>query len=128
MPKTLSCGLIDVATGTLSTTGADSAARGSTLRLELGYLSAVVSWAQNLGPLLGSGHAFSANGIEWSEITGAFNMTRPVVHEAGGPVSTVRYASERPKLLLGADGASPTHLYAGSSKGTGYTIVSPLAV
>ena len=71
------------------------------------------------------GHAFSADGMRWSRITGAFGQERPV-RWPNGSTASVSYWSERPKLLFAADGTTPTHLYAGSSKATGYTIVSPL--
>ena len=87
------------------------------------------NWGGGGGPGGPGGHAFSSNGIHWSPIAAAFNSTRPVM--AGPPGSklwTVNYWSERPKLLFAEDGTTPTHLYAGSSKATGYTIVSPLPV
>ena len=75
------------------------------------------------GPLVG-GHSWSPDGIRWSNLTQAYNTTRPL---ATGQLGHVSYAAERPKLLFDKeDGVTPTHLYTASSKGTGYTIVSPL--
>ena len=73
------------------------------------------------------GHAWSADGLAWSDVASAFDGPRPVVG-ADGAVYNVTYVSERPKLLFADDGATPTHLYAGSSKGDPFTIVSPLAL
>ena len=60
---------------------------------------------------------------------GAFNLSRPYI-DASGARRNVSYYSARPKLLLAADGVTPTHLYGSTSvagrKGS-FTIVSPLA-
>lgn len=67
------------------------------------------------------GHAYSADAITWSNISNAYTDQRPLI---GGKIA--KYSAERPKLLFGADGFTPTHLYTGSDKGSGYTIVSPI--
>ena len=83
-------------------------------------------------------HAFSADGITWSNISmayddsagdvGCFNLSRPY-RDAGGALRNVSYYTARPKLLLGADGVTPTHLY-GSTTAPGnpasFTVASPL--
>jgi hypothetical protein len=74
--------------------------------------------AMHVGP---GGHAYSVDGIAWSNVSRAYTAERPLV---GGGV--VKYNAERPKLLFAADGFTPTHLYTGSDKGSGFTIVSPL--
>jgi|UniRef100_A0A7S3B7M6 hypothetical protein len=78
------------------------------------------------------GHSWSRDGITWSNITGAWNETRPVLN-ANGSITNVSYYIGRPKFMLGADGFTPTHLLGGAgspvktSPMTSLTIVSPLA-
>ena len=78
------------------------------------------------------GHSWSRDGISWSNITGAYNETRPVFN-ANGSVTNVSYYQARPKLLMGPDGFTPTHLYGGTGSpvktnpNTALTIGSPLA-
>ena len=68
------------------------------------------------------GHAYSVDAITWSNVTNAYSPQRPLI--GGG---TAKYNAERPKLLFSVtDGVTPTHLYTGSDKGSGFTIVSPL--
>lgn len=68
------------------------------------------------------GHAFSIDGHRWSNVSRAYSTGRPL---AGGGM--VHYSAERPKLLFGpAPEYAPTHLYTGSDKASGFTIVSPL--
>ena len=67
------------------------------------------------------GHSFSVDGHSWSNVSAAYGTSRPL--DGGRHVS---YAAERPKLLFGDDGTTPEVLYCGSSKGTGFTIASPL--
>merc|ERR1719272_2486211 len=64
------------------------------------------------------GHAWSADGITWSNMSGCngayaldgcFNLTRPY-KAANGSLLNISYYTERPKLLLAAD-RTPTHLY-----------------
>jgi hypothetical protein len=66
------------------------------------------------------GHAYSLDGLTWSNVSKAYGTARPL---ATGAV--VHYSAERPKLLFGPDHA-PTHLYTGSDKRSGFTIASPL--
>lgn len=73
--------------------------------------------AMHVGP---GGHAFSRDGLTWSNVSNAYSSARPLLGNR-----TVHYNAERPKLLLGPD-ATPTHLYTGSDKRSGFTIVSPL--
>ena len=80
----------------------------------------VLYHSMHFGP---GGHAYSVDGLSWSNVTAAYNTSRPLV--GGG---SVNYNAERPKLLFGpAPDLAPTHLYTGSSKAQGFTIVSPLA-
>ena len=86
------------------------------------------------------GHAWSTDGITWSNISGAngehalqgcFNDSRPYMTRSG-ELRNVSYYTERPKLVLGgADGFTPTHLLGGAGPvppGTSsFTVVSPLA-
>ena len=67
------------------------------------------------------GHAYSRDGIRWSNVSAAYGKSRPV------GAGTVGYGAERPKLLFD-EGGAPTHLYNGGSKADAFTIVSPLAV
>ena len=71
------------------------------------------------------GHAFSRDGLAWSNWTRCYNTS---VALADG--TTVNFPRrERPKLLFDQSG-TPTHLYNGAipSHGNTYTIVSPLNV
>ena len=85
------------------------------------------------------GHAWSADGITWSNMSGcngedaldgAFNLSRPF-KAANGSIHNVSYYTERPKLLIDASG-TPTVLYGTvyqsvDSKVTrGFTIAEPL--
>ena len=83
------------------------------------------------------GHAYSVDGLTWSNISmadggrneGAFNLSRPYL-AANGTLEHISLYTERPKLLLGADGATPTHLYGGAGLGKGsasFTLASPLS-
>ena len=67
------------------------------------------------------GHSFSADGIQWSNVSAAYNNSRPL--QGGGHAN---YGAERPKLLFNEDGVTPGYIYNGGSKGTAWTIVSPL--
>ena len=73
-------------------------------------------------------HAFSEDGITWSNISTCFNLSRPFIDEAGRARS-VSYYSARPKLLFAADGVTPTHLYGSTTaenNPASFTIASPL--
>lgn len=85
------------------------------------------------------GHAWSPDGITWSNMSGCngayalegcFNLTRPY-RAANGSLRNVSYYTERPKLLLDADG-TPLVLYGtvyeNVAKGItrGFTIAEPL--
>jgi hypothetical protein len=71
------------------------------------------------------GHAFSVDGVTWSNITRCYNTT--VKFEDGSAIEMKR--RERPKLIFDpSDGVTPTHLVNGVSeeeRGT-YTLVTPL--
>ena len=98
------------------------------------------NWHQLVeGNPMPGGHAFSTDGITWSDMAGCngayalegcFNLTRQYV-ASNGSLANVSYYTERPKLLLTADG-TPTHLfgtvyYHEPDKRTGgFTIVEPL--
>ena len=84
------------------------------------------------------GHAWSADGIAWSNISGSngefaqngcFNRSRPY-KAANGSVVNATYYTERPKLLFAAD-RTPTALF-GTVYETvgvvtrGFTIAEPL--
>ena len=70
------------------------------------------------------GHAFSRDGLAWSNWTRCYNTSIPLAF--GGFFETNR--RERPKLLFGKDG-TPTHLFNGAITGRGtYTVVAPLNV
>ena len=70
------------------------------------------------------GHAFSRDGLAWSNWTRCYNTSIPLA--SGGFFETNR--RERPKLLFGKDG-TPTHLFNGAITGRGtYTVVAPLNV
>lgn len=70
------------------------------------------------------GHSFSKDGMHWSPIFRAYNTT--VLFEDGGSVEMLR--RERPKLIFGPDGVTPTHLSNGvvDPDGTTHTMVVPL--
>lgn len=84
-------------------------------------------------------HAYSVDGIAWSNISmansgpseGAFNDSRPFV-DAQGRLANVSYYTERPKLLFGPDGFTPTHVYGGAGpvapSTSSFTVVSPLSL
>jgi len=68
------------------------------------------------------GHSYSPDGLSWSNVTGAYNASRPL---AGG--SHANYGAERPKLLMDPlDGVTPRYIYNGGSKGSAWTIAQPL--
>ena len=84
------------------------------------------------------GHAWSADGISWSNISGAnglaptrmdgcFNLSRPY-RLSNGSIVHIDYYTARPKLLLSSDG-TPTTLYGsvGTPQGVGsFTAAEPL--
>ena len=84
------------------------------------------------------GHAYSLDGLTWSNISGAYNNSRPVLNP-NGTVTNVSTYIGRPKLLLGADGFTPIAIYGGTDSINGVaihdcpvgdcsmTVVSPLA-
>jgi len=100
------------------------------------------NWHQLVeGNPMPGGHAWSADGITWSNMSGCngayaldgcFNLTRPY-KAANGSLLNISYYTERPKLLLAAD-RTPTHLYGTvywpipneKGKSGGFTIVEPL--
>ena len=82
-------------------------------------------------------HAYSADGLAWSNISmqnsgpmvGCFNLTRPYTAGNGTTVNA-SYYTPRPKLLMGDDGVTPTHLFnAAAAPGNQpcFTVASPLA-
>jgi hypothetical protein len=87
---------------------------------------------------ISGGHAWSTDGITWSNISGSngeyaldgcFNLSRPF-KAANGSILNVDYYTERPKLLLDANGA-PTVLYGTvyqtvGNATRGFTIAEPL--
>lgn len=70
------------------------------------------------------GHSFSKDGMHWSPIYRSYNTT--ILFEDGGSVEMLR--RERPKLIFGPDGVTPTHLSNGvvDPDGTTHTMVVPL--
>ena len=98
------------------------------------------NWHQLVeGNPMPGGHAWSADGITWSNMSGCngayaldgcFNLTR-TYNTVDGSVANVSYYTERPKLLLGAD-STPTHLYGTvyypmpNKRSGGFLIVEPL--
>jgi len=70
------------------------------------------------------GHAFSEDGLVWSDITRCYNTT--IFFEDG--TQSEMYRRERPKLIFDYDGVTPTHLSNGvfeKERGT-FTLVTPL--
>ena len=100
------------------------------------------NWHQLVeGNPMPGGHAWSADGITWSNMSGCngefalegcFNLTRPYT-TAHGSVANVSYYTERPKLLLDSSG-TPIVLYGtvyeqpppGGKVTRGFTIAEPL--
>lgn len=98
------------------------------------------NWHQLVeGNPMPGGHAWSRDGITWSDmagcngqyaLSGCFNLSRPY-KTANGSITNVSYYTERPKLLVAADG-TPTHLYGTvyypmpQKRTGGFTIVEPL--
>jgi len=119
----------------------DSRWRGSTANAEDPFM-----WIDRRGnfhqlvegnPMPG-GHAWSADGIRWSNMSGcngkyalegAFNLSRPF-KAANGSTQNVSYYTERPKLLVDATG-TPVVLYGTVYQSVGkvqrgFTIAEPL--
>jgi hypothetical protein len=70
------------------------------------------------------GHAYSADGITWSNISRCYNTSIPL--EDGTSIEALR--RERPKLLFDAQ-KRPIYLFNGAQMPGGtYTIGAPLAV
>ena len=119
----------------------DARWRGSTANAEDPFLwiDKRGNWHQLVeGNPMPGGHAWSADGIAWSNISGSngefaqngcFNLSRPY-KAANGSVVNATYYTERPKLLFAAD-RTPTALF-GTVYETvgvvtrGYTIAEPL--
>ena len=119
----------------------DSRWKGSTANAEdpFMWIDKRGNWHQLVeGNPMPGGHAWSADGIKWSNISGCngeyaldgcFNLSRPF-KAANGSILSVDYYTERPKLLLDAHG-TPTVLY-GTVYDTvgkaqrGFTIAEPL--
>ena len=70
------------------------------------------------------GHIYSRDGLAWSEQQRCYSTN--VTLETGEVLRTAR--RERPKLIFGADGVTPTHLTNGAilPSGETYTIIAPL--
>lgn len=126
----------------LVSSDSDARWKGSTANAEdpFMWIDKRGNWHQLVeGNPMPGGHAWSADGITWSNMSGcngeysldgAFNLSRPF-KAANGSIQNVSYYTERPKLLIDASG-TPTVLYGTvyqpvDSKVTrGFTIAEPL--